>query len=49
MLNNFKKNHLKIKIIITNYKNKYLGILSADNSNNGNKCNSICPTNKGFF
>jgi len=27
----------------------YIGVLSLDNSNNGNICNATCPTNKGKF
>lgn len=27
----------------------YIGVLSVDNSNNGNICTASCPTDKGFI
>jgi len=33
--------------MLNNYNNS--GVLSSDNSNNGNICNSSCPTNKSIL
>jgi len=30
-------------------KNISIGVMSIDNSNNGNSCNLTCPANKGIY